>query len=114
MRGQSLNVPAIASTLRVLFREPALLLPHIAVADIRSLSFAGLRARGFDAVLFDKDNTLTAPYGATLWPGLESSVRRCTEAFGSQNVAIISNSAGSSDDVGECVYYYFILVLAYD
>jgi len=103
MRGQSLNVPAIASTLRVLFREPALLLPHIAVADIRSLSFAGLRARGFDAVLFDKDNTLTAPYGATLWPGLESSVRRCTEAFGSQNVAIISNSAGSSDDVGECV-----------
>jgi phosphatidylglycerophosphatase GEP4 len=100
MRGQSLNTPAIASTLRVLFREPSLLLPHVAVDDIRSLSFAALRRRGFDAVLFDKDNTLTAPYARSFFPGLEPSVQRCLRAFGEERVAIISNSAGSSDDVG--------------
>ena len=50
------------------------------------------------AIIFDKDNTLTAPYINTIHskahPGLQSAL----DAFGSKNVAILSNSAGTDDD----------------
>lgn len=53
---------------------------------------------GVRAVVFDKDNTLTAPYALSLHPSAEPGLRQCVDVFGKENVAILSNSAGTNDD----------------
>ena len=97
---QSLNLAAIRTTVRVILREPALALPHAHVRDITELDFAKLRAAGCRGVVFDKDNTLTAPYSNEVYPRLAGALRSCVEAFGAERVAVLSNSAGTPDDPG--------------
>ena len=97
---QSLNLAAIRTTVRVILREPALALPHRHVRDISELDFVKLRAAGCRGVVFDKDNTLTAPYSNEVYPRLASALQSCVEAFGAERVAVLSNSAGTPDDPG--------------
>ena len=44
--------------------------------------------------MFDKDNTLTAPFAATVEPRLIESLGACQRAFGAGGVVLYSNSAG--------------------
>ena len=97
---QSLNLAAIRTTARVILREPALALPHAHVRDIGELDFAKLRAAGCRGVVFDKDNTLTAPYANEVYPRLAGALRSCVQTFGAERVAVLSNSAGTPDDPG--------------
>lgn len=95
---QSINYQAIA-TMASVMRRPYLASPHVSVPTVSELDFVTMRDRcGIRAVVFDKDNTLTAPYVDTIHaravPGLERALR----AFGSSRVAILSNSAGTADD----------------
>ena len=83
--------------MRVLLRQPSLALPHVEVADIRQLDFGCLRAAGCEAVIFDKDNTITEPYADDIAPALAQTLRECREAFDGK-VAVLSNSAGTPDD----------------
>lgn len=53
---------------------------------------------GIKAVIFDKDNTLTAPYENSLHPRAKFGLQSALDAFGTDNVAILSNSAGTNDD----------------
>lgn len=53
---------------------------------------------GIKAIIFDKDNTLTAPYENALHPRAQSGLQSALDTFGSKNVAILSNSAGTNDD----------------
>eukprot|EP01133_Synstelium_polycarpum_P013721 gene13721-16175_t len=94
---QSFNFEAIKALVRV-WRNRSLIVPHLEVRDIRDIEFEALYKMGFRAVLFDKDNTLTEPYKMMVHPPFDDAMRRCTEIFGRDSVAIISNSAGSSDD----------------
>ena len=55
---------------------------------------------GIKAVIFDKDNTLTAPYENTLHPRAQAGLQSALDTFGQKNVAIVSNSAGTDDDPG--------------
>ncbi|KAI8909450.1 mitochondrial PGP phosphatase-domain-containing protein [Powellomyces hirtus] len=96
---QSLNVAALSS-LGKLVRNPSLLVPHLVVRDIRSINFPALKAAGIKVMVFDKDNTVTAPYVDTVHPPFQSSWTKCKEEFGANNVVIVSNSAGTLDDVG--------------
>ena len=100
LRGQSLNPAAILSTLSVLVRRPSLLVPHISVAHVGELDFGAFRAAGVEYVVFDKDNTLTAPYAddAPCDPLVADGCARAVAAFGVDNVVVLSNSAGSGDD----------------
>eukprot|EP00250_Pteridium_aquilinum_P019133 c2430_g1_i1 orf=67-963(+) len=91
--GQRFNSAGIASAARVLLIEPQAALPHVAVPDITSIDWQALRLSGFQGVVLDKDNTITAPYGQTVWSSLASSLDDCKEAFKGQ-VALLSNSAG--------------------
>ncbi|KAK6917964.1 PGP phosphatase, mitochondrial/chloroplastic [Dillenia turbinata] len=91
--GQRINLEGIVSSASVFFRDKHLALPHVAVADIRSIDWGELKRKGFKGVVFDKDNTLTAPYSLALWPSLGSSLEQCKSVFGG-NIAIFSNSAG--------------------
>lgn len=52
-----------------------------------------LQAAGFKGCIFDKDNTLTAPYVPTVAPHLAAALQECKCAFGDK-IVIYSNSAG--------------------
>lgn len=93
--GQRINLEGILCSTMVILKNPKLALPHIFVPDIRYIDWAELRRKGFKGVVFDKDNTITAPYSLTPWPLLESSLERCKFEFG-PDVAVFSNSAGNS------------------
>uniref|UniRef100_A0A7R9X168 Phosphatidylglycerophosphatase n=2 Tax=Craspedostauros australis TaxID=1486917 RepID=A0A7R9X168_9STRA len=95
---QSLNTKALL-TLASVARRPSLLVPHVAVSNISELNYTALKERcGIKAVIFDKDNTLTAPYGMSLHEDARSGLSHAQSVFGSSNVAIMSNSAGTLDD----------------
>jgi phosphatidylglycerophosphatase GEP4 len=97
--GQSLNVPALTTLPRV-FARRELAVPHLRVATIKQVDWRKLQAAGIRAVVFDKDNTLTAPFAPTLHALVADSVADCVEQFGIDNVAVLSNSAGTPDDKG--------------
>jgi len=96
--GQNLNVPALLSLGRVIV-QPSIAIPHISVPHISYLNFQTLFNIGIRAVVFDKDNTLTAPYVDEVHPLAKDGLERCRKVFGSSMV-ILSNSAGTDDDVG--------------
>ena len=53
---------------------------------------------GIKAVMFDKDNTLTAPYDVIIHDKAKQGLKNAIDVFGQNNVAILSNSAGTKDD----------------
>ncbi|XP_027344486.1 uncharacterized protein LOC113856941 isoform X1 [Abrus precatorius] len=91
--GQRINLEGILCSTMVILKDQKLALPHISVPDIRYIDWAELRRKGFKGVVFDKDNTITAPYSLKPWPPLESSLERCKLEFG-PDIAVFSNSAG--------------------
>lgn len=91
--GQRFNWEGILCFSSVLSRDQHLVLPHVAVRDVRHIDWAELQRRGFKGVVFDKDNTITAPYCLTLWGSIAPSIEQCKSVFG-HNIAIFSNSAG--------------------
>ncbi|KAK6157503.1 hypothetical protein DH2020_011751 [Rehmannia glutinosa] len=79
--GQRINLEGIASSVGILSKDKQLALPHVTVPDIRHIDWAQLKNRGFEGVVFDKDNTITVPYSLSLWAPLESSVELCKSLF---------------------------------
>lgn len=63
------------------------------------LDFSALKSQcGIRAVVFDKDNTLTAPYVPSVHTNAQRGLNNALNTFGRSNVAILSNSAGTLDD----------------
>ncbi|KAI4306026.1 hypothetical protein L6164_029342 [Bauhinia variegata] len=91
--GQRINLEGILCSTMVIVKDPKLALPHVSVPDIRYIDWTELHRKGFKGVVFDKDNTLTAPYTLTPWPPLGSSLEHCKAVFG-PDIAVLSNSAG--------------------
>jgi phosphatidylglycerophosphatase GEP4 len=95
---QSLNTKALV-TLASVIRRPSLLVPHVSVDNISQVDYAAMKERaGIRAIVFDKDNTLTAPYAMEIHPLAASGLETAKQVFGVDNVAIMSNSAGTLDD----------------
>ena len=78
-----------------------MLVPHVAVRNVDELNYDALRAAGVASIIFDKDNTLTAPYVDTAHIDVADSIKRAKDAFGADNCIVLSNSAGSGDDAPE-------------
>lgn len=91
--GQRLNLEGIVSSAMVVVKDRHMALPHVSVPDIRYIDWIELHRRGFKGVVFDKDNTLTAPYSLKLWGPLSSSLELCKSVFGPE-IAVFSNSVG--------------------
>lgn len=73
--------------------------PHVAVGTISQVNYDALKEKcGITAVVFDKDNTLTAPYENHVHPNAKLGLEKAIRIFGVSNVAILSNSAGTNDD----------------
>ncbi|KAL9993880.1 putative PGP phosphatase, mitochondrial/chloroplastic [Helianthus debilis subsp. tardiflorus] len=60
--GQRINVKGILFTVSVITRHRNWMTPHVWVPDVRYIDWAALKRKGFEGVVFDKDNTLTVPY----------------------------------------------------
>ncbi|KYQ90536.1 hypothetical protein DLAC_09161 [Tieghemostelium lacteum] len=84
--------------LKYVIKNKSLIVPHLRVVDIRDINYQQLKSMGFKGVLMDKDNTITQPFMPTIYEPYKDSIKECKRIFGDDNVAIISNSAGSSDD----------------
>lgn len=95
---QSWNSPGLRGFFAAL-RRPHLLHPSCMVRDVGQISFKAAKAAGIRAVCFDKDNCLTLPYEDHIYGPLVPKIDECIEAFGHDRVAVLSNSAGSSDDL---------------
>jgi hypothetical protein len=51
----------------------------VLVTAIATIDFKKLKEAGFKGIIFDKDNTLTAPYKLSVYPGIEV---RDSQSFG--------------------------------
>lgn len=91
--GQRFNLEGITCSLKMLTKDKHLAIPHLSVPDISYIDWVELKRRGFQGVVFDKDNTLTIPYSSNLFGPLRESLQNCKSLFG-DNVAVLSNSAG--------------------
>ncbi|THH13783.1 hypothetical protein EW146_g6473 [Bondarzewia mesenterica] len=93
------NLPGTLAPLLAII-NPRIILPSIAIADIRQLDFAALKRAGYRGAVFDKDNCLTIPHHDTLVPELKEAWHECQQTFGPGNVLIVSNTAGTAEDPG--------------
>lgn len=95
---QSINTKALL-TLASVIRRPFLASPHVHVPTISDVNYQSMKDHcGIKAIIFDKDNTLTAPYATEIHELAAVGLRNALEVFGHDNVAILSNSAGTKDD----------------
>ena len=95
---QSINTKALL-TLASVARRPYLAAPHIHVPTISDVNYEALRDQcGIKAIMFDKDNTVTAPYATDIHERAAVGLQNALDVFGHDNVAILSNSAGTKDD----------------
>lgn len=80
--------------------EPSLLRPNLVARTMAEVDWKMVQERfpQVTHVVFDKDNTLTAPYKDHLHKHVEQSLVECIELFGKDRIAILSNSAGTPDD----------------
>ena len=99
---QSLNTKAIYTFATMVLRRPNLIVPHISVTTISDIDFTSLKqCTDIRAVIFDKDHTITFPYADHIHPHAKYGLQSCMETFGRENVAILSNSAGTNDDTDD-------------
>lgn len=101
MVGQWWNGAAVFAGLRYALLRPSLLMPTFQSETLARVDWPKLKeVHGIEFVVFDKDNTLTAPYALELHPSVEDSVYLCQHVFYKSHIAILSNSAGTRDDAG--------------
>ena len=98
--GQYVNVPGIRMFWRTLLLHRRHFTPHVRTHNISGIDWRKLHAGGIQHVVFDKDNTLTAPYVNEFFtPAFDKLIKNeVASIYGKSNLAILSNSAGSSDD----------------
>ena len=95
--GQYFNFGGIIYTLYWMI-NPVLFKPHFWVRTIAEIDFTALRENGIKYIVFDKDNTLTLPYEKDFHPSVLENIKLCKKEYSADNIAILSNSAGSGDD----------------
>lgn len=94
---QSINLDAIVYFPWARFINKSLAIPHFSVKDISKISPEKLKEQGFKGLIFDKDNTLTAPYVNEIYPTILEAFQHYQQVY-ENNIVIMSNSAGTLDD----------------
>ena len=64
--------------------------------------------QGIKGIVFDKDNTLTAPYVDTAHEAVADALERSRRVFGTERLLILSNSAGTGDDPGAVLSFVVV------
>ena len=95
---QSFNFDSIGATINALVMDKSLIIPQLRVKSINDLSPQKMVDSGIKAVLVDKDNTVTKPYQLEIYQPFIERVNQFKDIF-KDRFKILSNSAGSSDDI---------------
>ena len=98
---QSLNPSAIWTLTTAVLRRPSLMIPDYQVATIADIDWRALQQENptqHRALVFDKDNTLTAPYAREIHESCRASIRQALQVFAPGATAVLSNSAGTASD----------------
>jgi len=98
--GQYFNYQGIKMFWSSLIFKRQAFVPHVRAHSVAHINYAKLHGLGVRYIVFDKDNTLTAPYSRTYFnKEIENAMlNNCKAAFGIKNMAVLSNSVGSKDD----------------
>ena len=95
---QSVNLPALLELKNIIFNRH-MLIPTISLKSVADLDLDSLESLGIKYLVFDKDNTLSLPYGEEIHPSLDNKMNEIkSHNLYKNSAAILSNSAGSSDD----------------
>ena len=96
---QSFNWPGIKLFFKVI-ANPNLAQPNLHVKSIDSVQWEKLvKYKNIRAVVLDKDNTFTLPYALNVHSSLQEAMNRMIRIFSLDKLAVLSNSAGTLDDV---------------
>ncbi|ORE07900.1 HAD superfamily phosphatase [Rhizopus microsporus var. microsporus] len=70
-------------------------MPHIIVKDMSCINYAALKKQAnIQAIGFDKDNCLTAPYVSNIHPPFENAWEECKKTFGRDKAQHLEASLG--------------------
>jgi phosphatidylglycerophosphatase GEP4 len=101
MNRQHLNTDALKSLFNAISHRNTLLRPRLQLPSLAALNPQTLHDEfKIRAIIFDVDNTLTRPYSNAPADSALATLRRCDSIFGANRVALLSNHAGSADDIG--------------
>ncbi|CAK9440167.1 uncharacterized protein LODBEIA_P42670 [Lodderomyces beijingensis] len=99
---QLFNLSATLNASRLLY-NPALCLPHLTASSFDQLTIPfqipdrpDVRIKG---VVLDKDNCFARDHDDKVWPNYEQAWKKLTDTYPARNLLIVSNSAGTDDDV---------------
>ncbi|KAM9903062.1 hypothetical protein OXX79_003584 [Metschnikowia pulcherrima] len=98
---QLFNASAVANISRLAY-NPALCLPHVTVASFDKLTFP-IQIPGHNAeikgIVLDKDNCFAKDHDDKVWPAYAEAWERLRASYPKEKLLIVSNSAGTADDV---------------
>lgn len=98
---QFFNASAIWNVFRLTY-NPALCLPHLTVESFDKLPIplvfpgSSVRIRG---IVLDKDNCFAKDLDDKIWPAYGATWKKLCAEYGPQHILIVSNSAGTNDDI---------------
>ncbi|CCC71502.1 hypothetical protein NCAS_0H01920 [Naumovozyma castellii] len=89
----------ISATLNVfkLFYNPKLCLPQLTIPTFQNLPIP--INTSIKAIVVDKDNCISFPHDDKIWPAYEKHWEELKKRYPDNAILIVSNSAGSSDDL---------------
>lgn len=93
-----MNVSATLNVFR-LFIQPQLCLPHLTVSSFDRVPLP-LPNNKVKAVVLDKDNCFAKAHDDKVWPAYEPYWEKLRLQFPDAQLLIVSNSAGTNDDIG--------------
>ncbi|KAL7272753.1 hypothetical protein RUND412_004422 [Rhizina undulata] len=97
------NLSATLNVLRI-FKNPALCYPHLTVSTFDQLPVPLGKAFGekvdIRAVVLDKDNCFAKPHELVVFEAYRAKFMELRKEFPGNKLLIVSNSAGTRDDVG--------------
>lgn len=97
---QLFNASAVLNVSRLAY-NPSLCLPHLTVASFDKLSFP-IQIEGsgpIRGIVLDKDNCFAKDHDDKVWPAYEHAWAQLQAAYPKEHLLIVSNSAGTDDDV---------------
>ncbi|ABN67045.1 predicted protein [Scheffersomyces stipitis CBS 6054] len=96
------NVSATLNVSRLLY-NPSLCLPHVTLKSFDQISLPFSIPNHPDVeikgVVLDKDNCIAKDHDDKIWPAYEETWKKLQGAFPKEHLLIVSNSAGTNDDI---------------
>ena len=101
--GQYINIEGVTTFIATFAssRSRRSYIPHVRAESVAHINYQSLNELGIKYIVFDKDNTLTAPYIREYFSEMleKAVINDCQEVFTIRNMAVLSNSVGSKDDL---------------